>query len=1041
MESNLKERKTRRERGNGKKILGTCLLVLSILIFILCLVPNFLSIGKFFQGIFGVLIYPLCLLFALVAIALIMGLSYTFDKKFTAYLIVASVCLLCLLHTIFTSSLLYDDMTSFSDMGSYLRACYNMSSGITVGGLMLGILVFLIRGIIGLGGAYVFFAIFATVFIGLIIDYAIYSRGKNKKKQALKRSQATSEELERRLNSSDDENLYSFQTSKPSGSFSEEYSQDISESQVPLFQTTDTKTNDLLESDENISFSFNQNNSEASSKLDNENSGREKAKSVLFGDLNKSKEDTNNSLAEESSEPKSAREILFGSKPNVPNIFDRDSEERDAWRRQYASKPLVYHDENEQDLQSVTGNLNNNQKQEDSKPFEKTYEENDDGSLKTSWGTYKPTSSFNSSSTIENSQPNFARDRREFSRNSSNITNISQTQKEEFNSNRPERNEDSTFGVNRRVEDQRLANRTSVSNFNKFSSGEEEGTEFSSRLTSRDRRASGDILANASSLGIEMKEQNSVNNFSQVLDNSKHDINVSQNSQRQETKPKVEKMSFENQLNRKYNPPPTSLLNVIKEEHEDYSEEYRKRSAILESTLANFKIPAKVINVVRGPKVTRYELTMPTGVPVSRVLSYDKDMSMNLATKSGVRIEAPIPGKNAFGVEVENTKASMVGLRELVESAEFRNFKAPLPVAIGKNISGEIIIKSLSKMVHVLVAGSTGSGKSVFLHSLIMSLMYRHSPDELRFIMIDPKRVEFSRYNRMPHMMLPEIVTECSKAVNALAWAVKEMERRYQLLVDNDCQKIEQFNECQAVKEGREKRLPYLVIVIDELAELMSVAAKDVEGKIQRITQLGRASGIHMVIATQRPSVNIVTGTIKNNLPTRIAFSLASAVDSGTIINQGGAEKLLGQGDMLLSAQDSNQLVRLQAAFVSDEEIKKTLNYIKEHNVSVYDEDIQKSIYAEPEKEEKDHDDDGPSSGEDRMDEYMPQALKLVMKNGKASISMIQRRFSVGYARAARIIDQMETRGFIDGGIGNKPRDVKITVEEYNELFGDYDSD
>ena len=382
--------------------------------------------------------------------------------------------------------------------------------------------------------------------------------------------------------------------------------------------------------------------------------------------------------------------------------------------------------------------------------------------------------------------------------------------------------------------------------------------------------------------------------------------------------------------------------------------------------------------------------------------------------------------------------------RELVESNEFKTFKHPLPVAIGKNISGEIIVKSLGRMVHCLVAGSTGSGKSVFLHSLIVSLMYRHSPEELRFIMIDPKRVEFSRYNRMPHLMLPEVVTECSKAVNSLTWAVKEMERRYELLRVNDCQKLEQFNECQAVKEGREKKLPYLVIVVDELAELMSVAAKEAESKIQRITQLGRAAGIHMVIATQRPSVDVVTGVIKNNLPTRIAFALASAVDSQTIINQGGAEKLLGQGDMLLSAQDSNAIVRLQAAFVSDEEIKKVLTYIKANNVSVYDEEIQKSIYAEPEPEpDKMGDDDKPAyvSPEDRMDEHLPQALKLVMKTGKASISMIQRRFGVGYARAARIIDQMEVRGYIDSGIGNKPRDVKITIAEYNELFGDFDAE
>ena len=286
-----------------------------------------------------------------------------------------------------------------------------------------------------------------------------------------------------------------------------------------------------------------------------------------------------------------------------------------------------------------------------------------------------------------------------------------------------------------------------------------------------------------------------------------------------------------------------------------------------------------------------------------------------------------------------------------MESPEFQNFKGPLPVAIGKNISGEVVIKSLPKMVHCLVAGSTGSGKSVFLHSLIMSLMFKHSPDELRFIMIDPKRVEFSRYNRMPHLMLPEVVTDCSKAVNALNWAVKEMERRFQLLMENECQKIDQYNALDKIRKGEEKRLPYLIIIVDELAELMGVAKKDVEGKIQRITQLGRACGIHMVVATQRPSVDVVTGVIKNNLPTRIAFALSSYVDSKTILDEAGAEKLLGQGDMLFSGQDSNQKIRLQGAYVSDEEIKAVLDYIKENNVSEYDEEVQNSIYAEPEKE------------------------------------------------------------------------------------------
>ena len=1024
-----KVKRMNKRSSDAKKTAGIVLFFLGVLMFVFGCFPSFLNVGRFLKGVFGILVYPLSILVTLVGVAMMMNLKYSSKKKYNFYLSVSFVCLICLLHTIFTTNLLYDNMTKLSQMKDYLGSCYKMTKGITVGGVVFGVPVYLIRSFLGLVGSYAFFGVFATVFIGLTIDYLIYNKKKEQRREkltqekTLKKVEADPKIFER------DEDLYSFSSkkslTKSLPAFEEFETFDNEEKnkveQTPLFETTDKKTENLLETDSDDIFSFNRGTGSIEKVPVNEE--RERASNTLFGNLVNEEEkplEKNEEKQEASTEPQTARDILFGSQPKVPNIFDRSSDERDAWRRQYSSKPLSFQENEKEDKTEENPFINNELSQAD------------DGMVKTSWGTYRPTSSVNNNTSVDSLQNNNSR----INRRDSGL-NVKPQEPEQkptepiFNNNFVER-------ANRIRE---TREKTSLSNFNRLS--ESEGsTEFSSRLTAQDNnfRSSGDFLANATSLGIEEKKPEP--SFTSIVDNSRR---IPEKEVEVKKEPvKVEKISFADQLNKKYNPPPTTILNITKEEKVDYSQEYREKAAILERTLTNFKIPAKVINVVRGPKVTRYELSMPSGIPVSKVLSYDKDMSMNLATRSGVRIEAPIPGKNAFGVEVENAKASMVGFRELVESPEFKNFKTPLPVAIGKNISGETIIKDLGKMVHLLVAGSTGSGKSVFLHSLIMSLMYKLSPEELRFIMIDPKRVEFNRYNRMPHLMLPEVVTECSKAINALNWAVKEMERRYDLLMKNDCQKLEQYNNCDAVKKGIEKKLPYLVIVVDELAELMGVAAKEAESKIQRITQLGRASGIHMVIATQRPSVDVVTGVIKNNLPTRVAFSLTSAVDSQTIINQGGAEKLLGQGDMLLMAQDSNQLVRLQAAYVSDEEIKKVLNYIKENNVCIYDEEIQKLINAEPEKEEPSSDDfasGGGSSNEDRMDELMPQALKLVMKNGKASISMIQRRFSVGYARAARIIDQMETRGFIDGGLGNKPRDIKITIEEYNELFGNFDSE
>ncbi|MBR2908924.1 MAG: DUF87 domain-containing protein [Clostridia bacterium] len=1078
----METNKTMRKGGglSAKKIVGICLLVFSILSFILCCVPSFLNIGAFFQGVFGVLAYPLFLLLTLVGIALIMDLSYTLNKKYAFYLTVSIICVLGLFHTIFTTKYaLYDNMTKYADMKRYLSYCYQMTNGITVGGVVLGILVFAIRGLIGLIGTYAFFSVFGTIFIGLTIDFLIHH-----KKDLARKNKLTDASSLKQVDDTKgvfgrgEEELYTFskkrETAPPVFEGWEEEPEEVKE--TPLFTATDDKTENLLEADQNINFSFNDTGTDEPFINKPTEESRNYARSVLFGGKAPQEEQesyTTPAQNQETSEPKSARDVLFGEKPQVPNIFDRSSEERDAWRRQYASKPLAFQEET-QNQQSVEP------EEVPQNPFAET--QNDDGSINTSWGTYRPTRSFNEpQNPFANNEPirggnplqtnedsknqvnepfgsrNFGERNveRNVDRNFGRVPerNVDRNVDREFNRNverNIDRNENRTFDRNNFNDRNALNNesdrnfasrpipreRTTLSNFNRLSQQNPEGsTEFNSRLSSAEnRRENDDILANATTLGGSAS-------FTSILEQNKKE--EKEETPKTQEKPKVEKISFVNQLNTKYNAPPTDILNLVKEEKIDYSQEYKEKTAIIESILSNFKIPAKVNNVVRGPKVTRYELAMPMGIPVSRVLSYEKDLSMGLASKSGVRIEAPIPGKNAFGIEVENAKASMVGFRELVESREYQTFKHPLPVAIGKNISGEIIVKDLGRMVHCLVAGSTGSGKSVFLHSLIVSLMYKLSPEQLRFIMIDPKRVEFSRYNRMPHLMLPEVVTDCSKAVNALSWAVKEMERRYELLRLNECQKLEQFNECSAVKEGREKKLPYLVIVVDELAELMGVAAKEAESRIQRITQLGRAAGIHMVVATQRPSVDVVTGTIKNNLPTRIAFALASQVDSQTIINQAGAEKLLGQGDMLLSAQDSNAIVRLQAAYVSDDEIKKVLNYIKDNNVSVYDEEIQKSIYAEPEKEEVSNDDDskGGAPTEREMDEYMPQALKLVMKNGKASISMIQRRFSVGYARAARIIDQMETKGFIDSGLGNKPRDVKITVAEYNELFGDFDAD
>ncbi|MBQ7452773.1 MAG: DUF87 domain-containing protein [Clostridia bacterium] len=495
-------------------------------------------------------------------------------------------------------------------------------------------------------------------------------------------------------------------------------------------------------------------------------------------------------------------------------------------------------------------------------------------------------------------------------------------------------------------------------------------------------------------------------------------------------------------LDVKYNPPPTNILKLSKDDPSKYNKNYEENARRIEDKLETFKLSCKVTNVVRGPTVTRYELSMPSGVPVKKILAYNDDLAMALMSKHGVRIEAPIPGKDAVGVEVPNDPRSTVSFRELVESPEFQSSTKPLPVAIGKNITGEVIVKSLAKLVHVLVAGSTGSGKSVFLHSLIVSLMFKMSPQQLRFILIDPKRVEFSRYKGMPHMMLPDVVSDAQKAVNSLTWAVKEMQRRYQMFEETRTNNIETFNQCDAVKNGDYKKIPYIVIVVDELAELMMAAKKEVEEQIRRLSQLARACGIHLVLATQRPSVEVVTGTIKANLPSRIAFALTNYVDSKTILDEPGAENLLGMGDMLFSPQDMPTPVRLQAAYISDDEVEKCIKYIRENNECDYDEEVEKEIYATKEEPEDAGDASAvnieqPVDHSNTMDPYLPAALKFFIESKKGSVNMIQRRFYVGYSRAARIVDQMELRGYVSPANGSKNREVLITMDEFIDIFGD----
>lgn len=475
-----------------------------------------------------------------------------------------------------------------------------------------------------------------------------------------------------------------------------------------------------------------------------------------------------------------------------------------------------------------------------------------------------------------------------------------------------------------------------------------------------------------------------------------------------------------------YEFPPIDFLNEGKAVAKNSKKIITDTASKLQRTLHSFGVSAKVENVSVGPTITRYELKPAEGVRVSKIAKLSDDIALNLAAES-IRIEAPIPGKQAVGIEIPNKEKNMVVLRDIIDDQKFKNSKSKLTFAVGKDAAGEIVVTDIAKMPHVLIAGSTGSGKSVCINTLITSIIYKAKPSEVKLVMVDPKVVELSVYNGIPHLLIP-VVTDPKKAAGALSWAVQEMVNRYHLFAEKNVRDIVGYNEALE-KEGTEGKLPQIVIIIDELADLMMVAAKDVEDAICRLAQMARAAGMHLVIATQRPSVDVITGVIKANIASRIAFAVTSGVDSRTILDSIGAEKLLGKGDMLFYPSGTIKPQRIQGAFISDGEVEKIVSFLKSNGGPSYSDDILEKIEkANVTEQELDADE------EDDTDEFLIDAIDMAVEMGQASASGLQRRFKIGYTRAGRIIDQMEARGIISGYEGSKPRKVLITKERWQEL-------
>lgn len=480
--------------------------------------------------------------------------------------------------------------------------------------------------------------------------------------------------------------------------------------------------------------------------------------------------------------------------------------------------------------------------------------------------------------------------------------------------------------------------------------------------------------------------------------------------------------------------PPLDLLKNASENTGDGTAEMRENSRRLNETLASFKIEAHIINVTRGPSVTRYEVELEKGVRLSKLTTAADDIALSLGA-TGVRIAA-VPGKiSVVGIEVPNRAVTTVSLREVIDSQEFFKAKSKSSFAVGKDIGGNCIVGNISKLPHMLIAGTTGSGKSVCMNSIIISLLYKASPDEVKLIMVDPKMVELGIYNGIPHLLIP-VVTDPKKAAGSLQWAVTEMMRRYKAMSDAGVRDLESYNSIIESQEVEGSRLPQIVVIIDELADLMLVAAKEVEESICRIAQMGRAAGIHLIIATQRPSSDVITGLMKANIPSRIAFAVASAMESRIILDTQGAEKLVGKGDMLYAPIGNGKPKRVQGCFVSDSEVEAVANFVKSNFSTNYDQEVMEEIEKKAlQTGTKTGTSEAEASSDELAgDEMLPAAVDVIMETGQASVSMLQRRLKLGYARAARIVDEMEEKGIVGPFVGSKPRAILITKEQWGNM-------
>lgn len=1007
------------------RIVGLVLIISSIVLTLLTIIGFPWFVRSFLLGAFGLMFYPIMIITAFVGAALATNKKFVYSAKYVLYLIAAFLCVISIIHIAATSRL---DNTNYM---IYLSECYNVKY--TAGGVVIGLLTYAVTGLLHEVAGYVLFSILFVVLVVLIVDYL------NAVKQFAKLNEQTFVNQKK----TELENL-AIET-------------------TPMVETPiDIMSIDEDEEDEEEPINIERNTAKEKLGLIAKPKEETSNKKERLYPITEEKEEDNKPLfnGDKSSNPLWSNRGVNGddNRNSRPPKFsyENNNTQREGDTPRFVNKQNPTYNKSREYLETIFGNPNNknpivnNDNYKDYKNIIAT-QSNEDSARNTLYGNsaninnnHNRNGNYNNNNGYQNNPQRNINDLRGNNNNfRSNIVTAGNTNNYGIEPDLPKINTPAP-----KIEDVKVQ-----------SSG---GETINKTTDSQTFRVSPLNPVNFNNKNTDSVIVDDIVKIEPTVENTPNINEVKVETETEEKLPVTEQYNLPNSLKRNktryeqfeipgaeksnskaivpnfkfsanYNRPSIDLLKTYQSLNSDQvSQDVERNIEILETVLEDFKVPAKVQAVRRGATVTRYELQMPTGIPVKKIQAHTYDIDLALAAKSGVRIEAPIRGKSAVGIEVPNDKNDIVGIRKIIDSPKFMEARSALTFALGEDVDGNAYTCDLAKTPHLLVAGSTNSGKSVCLNTLLISLLYRTSPEDMRILLVDPKLVEFTLFNGLPHMLTPKAIYDTEKVMNALDWLIDEMERRYLLLQENRVKNILEYNNMPEVLSRKIPKLPYIVLIVDEFGDIVMKAKKDLEDRIVRLTQKARAAGIHLILATQRPSVDVITGTIKMNLPSRIAFAVSSGVDSNTILGHGGAEKLLGRGDMLYCPIDSPDPIRLQGAYVDTEEIKEVVDYIKENNETDYDENIISYI-----ENGKPNSVLGGSGFEQttEFDPLMPDALRLVIDTGSASISMLQRRFSIGFSRAARIIDQMELAKFIAPSDGSKTRAVFITMEEYNKIY------